>query len=517
MESKGTGITRRDFALSALAFMAAPAIIGCSKRALPITGSFVDESASFGHRIRDKMKFYQPHQTQKVPTVIIGGGIAGLSAAWQLERKGFTDFILLEMEKEAGGNSRSGKNKISAFPWAAHYIPVPNSKSLAERELFSELGLLRSDGSWNEQYLCREPEERVFINGEWQVGIHPILGASNSDLEQNERFYALIDEMRDSGDFTIALEKGAKLADLDHVSMAEWMRRNDLVSPYLNWYVDYACRDDYGAKMADTSAWAGIHYFACREDIENRVFTWPEGNGWIVKKLAAKLAKFVKTGKMAWRVSRESKKVKVFTEDKIYLADDVIFAAPTFLAPHVVEGMPPLDQKAWQYSPWLVANLILENQPKQGKGAGLSWDNVIYDSRTLGYVVANHQTGFSKHDKLVWTFYWALADGAPAGNRARLLSQSWNYWKEEILKDLEKAHPDIRSCVSRIDIMRLGHAMIRPTVGSIFHEERRRLASQTGNMLFANSDLSGFSIFEEAQYYGVKAANKVLQRAGGRK
>ena len=39
-----------------------------------------------------------------------------------------------------------------------------------------------------------------------------------------------------------------------------------------------------------------------------------------------------------------------------------------------------------------------------------------------------------------------------------------------ILNDLARAHPDIRECVSRIDVMRFGHAMARPVPGSIFSE-----------------------------------------------
>jgi hypothetical protein len=38
------------------------------------------------------------------------------------------------------------------------------------------------------------------------------------------------------------------------------------------------------------------------------------------------------------------------------------------------------------------------------------------------------------------------------------------------------------------------------------------MVESSGNLLFANSDLSGFSIFEEAQYRGVKASDRVLRR-----
>jgi hypothetical protein len=114
----------------------------------------------------------------------------------------------------------------------------------------------------------------------------------------------------------------------------------------------------------------------------------------------------------------------------------------------------------------------------------------------------------------VWRL--ALAHSTPSENRRLLLEKDWSYWKEAILHDLERVHPDIRQCVSRIDVMRFGHAMARPRPGAIFSLERRKLASLNGRLLFANSDLSGFSIFEEAQYRGVRAAETALGALGGR-
>jgi hypothetical protein len=82
------------------------------------------------------------------------------------------------------------------------------------------------------------------------------------------------------------------------------------------------------------------------------------------------------------------------------------------------------------------------------------------------------------------------------------------------LNDLARAHPDIRQCVAHIDIMRIGHAMARPSPGFLFSEERGRWLKPAGNIFFANSDLSGFSIFEEAQYRGVEAARGALRVVG---
>jgi hypothetical protein len=65
--------------------------------------------------------------------------------------------------------------------------------------------------------------------------------------------------------------------------------------------------------------------------------------------------------------------------------------------------------------------------------------------------------------------------------------------------------------------MRMGHAMVRPGVGAIFSRERVALKRGDGRILFANSDLSGISIFEEAQFHGVEAAQTALRHLSGRK
>src|SRR5262249_13959050 len=107
------------------------AIIGLlPKTDPPVTGSFVFESQSWGHRLRDRVPFPSTTETVTKPVIIVGGGIAGLSAAWRLDKRGFRDFLLLEAEPQAGGNSRWGENEISAYPWAAHYLPVPNRKAV---------------------------------------------------------------------------------------------------------------------------------------------------------------------------------------------------------------------------------------------------------------------------------------------------------------------------------------------------------------------------------------------------
>src|SRR3954462_9671708 len=107
-------VTRRGFLTSGVA-AAGAAILGCRKTSRPIEGSFVNDAWALGHRLRDRAPFTPPSQRLSLPVVIVGGGIAGLSAAWRLLNRGLEDFVILEMESEAGGTSRSGRNSISEF------------------------------------------------------------------------------------------------------------------------------------------------------------------------------------------------------------------------------------------------------------------------------------------------------------------------------------------------------------------------------------------------------------------
>jgi glycine/D-amino acid oxidase-like deaminating enzyme len=497
--------TRRQFCVGSAAALVGLSIKGDRR----VAGTFVHDEANIGHAIRDRQALPAAREVVRVPVVIVGGGVAGLCAAWRFRKKRFDQFVLLEMSAQPGGNSRWGENSTTAYPWGAHYVPVPGPRAQYVRELFADLGVLQPDGTWNERHLCHSPQERLYLYGRWQDGLEPAIGATSADRDQFRRLADLTDALYASGRFTvpIALGRSSRDAPLDRMSFAEWLAQNRFDSKPLRWYADYVCRDDYGALASDVSAWAGLHYFSSRERDEKGPLTWPEGNGWIVKRLLQQVGTFVRTSQVVRAIARDGQGYRVRTADTEYRCRAVIFAAPTFLAPHVVEGARPL--RTFEYSPWLTANLTLDSIPDLDRGEP-AWDNVIMSSPALGYVDAMHQSLRSVAGKTVWTFYWALADGTASVNRAALLAKDWAHWKEAILTDLERVHPTIRSCVSRIDIMRMGHAMARPTVGAVFSAEREALRRSQGGLVYAHSDLSGLSLFEEAQYHGVTAADRVL-------
>ena len=542
-------MNRRELLAS---FLGMPFVLssGCGLSApqLPAEGGFVGTSHQAGHKIRDG---FRPEPADDAwsttEVVIVGGGVAGLSAARKLKQAG-VDFVLLELEPEVGGTAVSGESKVIAYPWAAHYLPVPLPHNTELINLLDEMELLEGradDGTpiVAEQFLCRDPQERLFINGKWQEGLFPWGQATDDDIAQLEAFQTEIDRWvawRDTDGkraFSIPVAEcsnDAEVMALDKQSMQQWMTVHGWDSKHLRWYVDYACRDDYGLSIDQTSAWAGLLYFAARvskpgEESQSFI-TWPEGNGRLVAHLREFVADHILTGHAVSQVFpaasddadtskselarvvafRTSKKAQ--PEVRGWKARQVIFAAPPFLTPHLVSGYRksgPASIKEFEFGSWLVANLHLEDRPTDD-GFVMSWDNVIYDSPSLGYVTATHQRGLDR-GPTVLTYYYPLCDASPKVARERLLSLSWEEWADVVLSDLERVHPEIRNLTRRLDIMRWGHAMIRPTPGFISGTARAECSRPFGNVHFAHSALSGIPLFEEAFYHGNKAASEILE------
>jgi monoamine oxidase len=532
---------RRDF----LASCAALAVAGCGdvKDAPLPQGELGGGSLELGHRLRDG-KSSAPSETRRVPVLIVGAGIGGLSAAWRLERAGFQDFAVLELEADAGGNSRYGGNAVSAYPLGAHYLPLPTREARAVRELLADLGAIEGDPQaarprYDERMLCHAPQERLYLNGIWQDGLWPRLGVAAAERAQYARFLDRMAGFREARDgqgrraFALPAALSSpepRWRDLDRITMRQWLLDDGFDSPHLHWYVDYACRDDFGVGSKEASAWAGIHYFACRNGEaanaeRESVLTAPEGNGWIVRKLAQRYADRIVTGALCCRVAQDRRRASadfwLERENRVvrYEAEQLIWAAPLFVLPHVAPGLPAAlaaVARGGDYAPWLVANLTLAEPPHTGAGAPLSWDNVLYDSPALGYVVATHQRIAAAPGPTVLTYYHALSAEPPRRARERLLATSREDWAKLILADLGRAHAGIGRITRRLDVFRHGHAMIRPVPGTIWSPARQQLARGWERVHLAHADLSGMSLFEEANHRGVRAAESALRRLGVR-
>ncbi len=475
--------------------------------------------------------------------LIVGGGVAGLAAAWRFRKAGFRDFLLLELEKEPGGTSRSGSSPVVAYPWGAHYVPAPLAENRLLTTLLNEMGILEGRDAEGkpvvaEQYLCRDPQERIYYKGRWYEGLYLRAGASPEDRAQHRAFQEEINRWvgwrdgRGRRAFAIPTATGsddAEVTALDKLSMADWLDRHGWTSPRLRWLVNYACRDDYGSTLEETSAWAGLFYFAARVSrpgAEPQPFiTWPEGNGRLVQHLYQQARDRTRLGLAVADLNPTDpagrRGVDAIAVDyaggsvRGLRADQVVFAAPQFLVPYLIRpyrDRRPRHVAEFEYAAWMVANLSLTERPR-GRGFPLAWDNVLYESPSLGYVVATHQQGRDRGPTVV-TYYYPLTDANPQAARSRLLGLDWQGCADIVLTDLARAHPEIRGLAERLDVMRWGHAMVRPRPGFVWGGARRSAARPYRGIHFGNSDLSGVGLFEEAFYHGVRAAEEVLAARG---
>lgn len=508
-------VTRRD---AVAALLAAPALIGLTRKApRVITGGMIDDGSRFGHALRDRRGRAAPARVERVRVVIAGGGVSGLSAAWALRRAGETDVRLLEAAPQVGGNARSGELGGLRFPWGAHYLPVPAVDSTVVRELCTEFGLLKN-GVWEERALAFAPHERLFQHGTWHEGIEPSFGLTRREREEWTRFDDLVNGLRQNGQFRVPTLSGSgrgtvQAAALDRQSMAQWMDAHGLRSPALRWLVDYSVRDDYGASLTSVSAWAGVHYFAARPADEQGPLTWPEGNDWLVQQLLARVGTAVRTGAPVWRVARSGTRWIVDTPEVRYEADALIAAMPLHALALTLDGLAP-PPVTLERSPWLVANVHLDRWPAE-RGLPVAWDNVVYDSPSLGYVVSTHQSVRTRIDRTVWTWYHApVRDPAVIARRA-LRDLTWPAARDLVLNDLRRAHPDIDGCVSRIDVLTYGHAMPRPVPGFLAATEQLRRWRPGPRFALAHTDASGLSLFEEALERGVSAASQIREALRG--
>jgi hypothetical protein len=311
--------------------------------------------------------------------------------------------------------------------------------------------------------------------------------------------------------------------------MAQWLAAEGFRSQRLKWLVDYACRDDYGTTAEGVSAWAGIWYFAARQDGQGErsdgFLSWPEGNGRLVKQLLGALdATRVERGVLVHTVTPGPEGCRVDALEagtgrpRAFQARQVVLACPQFVAAHVVA---PWRQKrpewagAFQYGPWVVANVTLSGLP-ESRGFPLSWDNVFYESRSLGYVVATHQRlRFEERGPTVLSWYLPMAGLDAKAEREKVLSAGYPEWESLVMADLLPAHPGIGELVTRIEVQRWGHAMVRPAPGFMWGPARFAAQASLGPTLhFAHTDLGGMALFEEANWFGVTAAERALKGLG---
>lgn len=464
------------------------------------------------------------------PIAIIGGGISGMVAAWWLKKQNFNDFVLYELETQTGGNSQYGKNSAGPYPLGAHYLPVPNSNQPELLQFLEEINCItgweNKQPIYNSYHLCQHPKEALHIRGVWQNELIPTYGLNSADIKQNELFNAQIQAFatlkgKDGKEaFTIPLahcSQDSEILNLDKISMKNWMLQQGFTSPYLFWYVDYCCSDDFGTNSSLVSAWAGIHYFTSRKGSASnasadQVLTWPQGNGFLAEALKSKITTHIQAQTMCYGVEKNQNgwNISLFDKNKnshySQQVQAVILAVPGFVRQHIYKNSPYFKTN---YHPWLIDTIQLK--PSFFEAQKPAWDNVLFGSPSLGYIFNGHQETALPVQNCNITFFHAFSAQNPAESRKYLETAGNQNLMAGVMRDLEKMHPEIKNYVLSHHLHIWGHGMASPGINSLWNPQRIETHKAPARMAFAHTDISGISIFEEGFYQGIEAANKILK------
>jgi NAD(P)-binding Rossmann-like domain len=503
-----------------------------------------------GHTLREQKSWPAPSEEIETDVVILGSGVAALCAAWQLNKHGHSRSVMIE-GPQLYGNAAGGEMHGQVYPTGGHYLPLPSPESTHIRELLHDAGVILRDPYgeqpyYDERFVLHAPEERLLFHGHWQDGFIPTEGVPAHELAEHKRFFAEVERLRAARGrdgkriFVFPTELSsddAEYAALDKISLKTWLEQNNYKAPTLHWYLNYCCRDDYGRRYDEVSAWAGLHYYCSRwgqaANAGNGTWlTWPNGLHPLAQALdklggqrrragTAYSLKTVAGGVEALCFIQEGEqeggKLRTFR----VRARRAICAMPLYVAARVVEnigryGFNP-KQDVPVYAPWMVANFLMRRFPEEieqpEQFVPLSWDNVVYQEPGLGYVVSTHQDIRQQPPaKTVFSSYIALSD-RPVKEARKWMEQAAPHELLELAsRDLRTAYGmQLATCVERVDITLRGHAMAVPLPGFLSNPGLRALRQLDGPILFAHADLSGFSVFEEAAWWGCRAARLILK------
>jgi phytoene dehydrogenase-like protein len=552
-------LCRRDFLRLLAAGALVDAAAGCRDRAgmmqrrVDFPGTIRGEDHTACHRLVAGRPPLAPEGPVEADAplrdvVIIGAGLSGLAAAWALHRAGVDDLLVLERADDIGGVSRGGHLRGHPCPWGAHYVGLPDPDSPVIMNLLSAVGVI-TDFTRDHRpiidprYRIHKPEVNLYHGRSHSRGFYPWDLATPADLSEFHAFrrhmycWSRWRDVQGRPAFQLPVAYATQAEEvlrLDRITMARYLDDEGFTSPLLRGYVDNRLTDEYGCLASEISAYAALLFWAGTggetaapgsRPTHSRALAWPEGNMFLARRLAGLLPSgSIHTDAWVVAVRNHGDEVHVVEMDprtgetRVHRARACVFAAPKLRADLLI---PELDtagrreHEGLEYTPWLVANLLLDECPEHD-AKSLAWDNLVHGSWSLGFVNNQHfaTPGQDSEQSFGLTFYASFSGQRRNATRRDLLELDWTTWAQLITDELEYILPDARRHIEQLDVWRWGHGMVRPAPGLIWGGTRDALCQPLGHIHFAGNDAGVLPLYEEAVHRGVAAAEEVLTRLG---
>lgn len=492
---------RRDFIQISSLSLAALLVDGCNTTR-EYNVEFLNDMA-VGHLAFESNQF---PITKNLHTkfLIVGGGIAGMTAAFQLRNK---DFLLFELSNLLGGSSAGSNYQDVPLCHGAHYdLSYPSyygQETLSMLEELKIIGFSEFSNSWNfvdKKYLIpKNIESQTFALDTFRKDVLPDGSAKIEFIELMKSF---------SGKMPMPTRLiDSNLYYLNDITFLEWLKQKISLNQAFIEGLDYHMKDDYGAGTDQVSALAGIHYFACRPYYSKPVelFSPPEGNSYFINKIYDQLpTEHVFTSHLVKRILETEGGFDVDVVDAVrrevikVACDKIIYAGHK----HSLKFIFPRDYHLFhktQYAPWVVVNIII----KKPWVKEAFWQNEILsdDTSLLGFVDSKAQFSNNEQNR-VFTVYFCFKP--EEREMMSLIEDRKHVFIAQVLSHLEKYfNKAIENQIEKVVIKQMGHAMPIPIQGYLFNDANDLRSNK--NLVYAGVDNGRLPLLFEAIDSGISA------------
>ncbi|PPD46250.1 MAG: twin-arginine translocation pathway signal [Methylocystis sp.] len=468
---------------AALALPRAPEASEAPDYALP---DWTGDSAVPMHAIRDgAWDRPLPAPERRVEIAIVGGGLAGLSAAALLSER---DLLLFERERETGGVARGGRwRDVDYALGSAYFVDLTEPYGA----FYDMLGVAPRP--------VPEPVDRLLDPG----GSDRLRGELR---KPHAEFLNLIAKLVASGDFPdlpIEAAPAAALA-LDRMTLADFLRREH-VDPRLLDFIDVYCLSAMGAPAAEVSAYAGLNFLS---EFAGKIHALPGGNAALARAMLARIdragaGRIVSNAAVFAIEPSEGGEARVGWFDATNPGEAhcisarwVVVAAPYFFAARILRGAgtAAVRMRSLRQGSFLVANCCFEGRTPAGP-----YDSWAPGARAFTDAVdatAALPPERRPKDHNVLTVYAPFRD--PGLGRAQLLAGDRAALAAPIIAELRALMPDAfsQARLAEVRLTRWGHHHLIAAPGTI--EAMRTTPKRFGNVLLAHSDGQGMPAVESA-------------------